>query len=252
MSGIPKIIHQLWKTETIPQQWQAASHSFRRYHPGWEYRLWTDEKMEIHVRDRHPGLYETFMGFDLNIMRADVFRYILMYDFGGMYCDLDYEFVRPYDYGSEELVLALEYDKSFGDMENQLANFVFASGPQHKLWRDILEDLRLNPPVISNSLDVCVATGPKLVTRVFYSDEDGHQGAKLTSQPTFSPRRVHGPYERKHYINSGVTYGFHHGWGSWRDRWNLGYIKLRLSKMLGLGPGPNEQGRPDDVPPLGR
>jgi mannosyltransferase OCH1-like enzyme len=242
MSGIPKIIHQLWKTDQVPRRWEEAVRSVRRFHPDWEYRLWTDEKMEVHVRNRHPDLYDTFMGFKLNIMRADVFRYILMHDFGGMYCDLDYEFVRPFNYEGEELVLALEYDKAYGDEENQVANFVFASVPQHKLWQDILKDIKLRPPVISGSLDVCIATGPQLVTRIFYSDENGHSGAKLTHQPVFSPRRVHGPYERKFYINSGVTYGFHHGWGSWRDRWNLGYLMLRLAKTLGLGPGPNEQG----------
>ena len=247
MSGIPKIIHQLWKTDQIPRRWVKAVRSVRRCHPGWEYRLWTDEKMEVHVRDHHPEIYETYMGFDLNIMRADIFRYILMYDFGGMYCDLDYEFVRPFDYENEELVLSLEYDKAYGDGENQLANFVFASVPQHKLWQEILENIRLFPPVISGNLDVCVATGPKLVTRCFYSDENGHPRAKLTHQPVLSPRRVHGPYERKFYINSGVTYGFHHGWGSWRGRWNFGYLKLRLTKILRLGLGPNEQRKSDDV-----
>tara|TARA_B100000029_G_scaffold287942_1_gene281739 strand:- start:3148 stop:3906 length:759 start_codon:yes stop_codon:yes gene_type:complete len=249
---IPKIIHQLWKTDIIPGRWQAAVNAVKRYHPGWEYRLWTDEMMEAHVRDFHPELFSSFMGFDLPIMRADVFRYMLMHDLGGMYCDLDYEFLRPFDYADSELVLSLEYDKSYGDGEDQIANFVFASVPKHKLWQDILEDLRLKPPVIGGSLDVCVATGPKLVTRVYFSAEKNYSGVNLTHQPVFSPRRVHGPRERKHYINSGVTYGFHHGWGSWRDRWNLEYIKLRLSKILGLGPGPNEQGRPDDVAPLGR
>ena len=118
MTVIPKIIHQLWKTDIIPGRWQAAVNAVKRYHPGWEYRLWTDEMMEAHVRDFHPELFSSFMGFDLPIMRADVFRYMLMHDLGGMYCDLDYEFLRPFDYADSELVLSLEYDKSYGDGED--------------------------------------------------------------------------------------------------------------------------------------
>ena len=251
MSGIPKVIHQLWKTDQIPRRWEEAARSVRRYHRGWEYRLWTDEKMGAHVRDRHPELYSTFTALNLNIMRADVFRYILMYDFGGMYCDLDYEFVRPFDYGDAELVLSLEYDKAYGDEENQLANYVFASVPQHKLWQDIMEDVRLNPPVATAISDVCVVTGPKLVTRIFFRNRDEYSGVKLTHQPVLSPMRVHGRRERKFYINSGVTYGFHHGWGSWRDRWDLSCLKRRICKRLGLMSA-DEQSRPNDVTPQRR
>lgn len=248
MTAIPKIIHQLWKTDRIPPRWEEAVRTVRRYHRGWDYRLWTDEKMEAYVRNSHPALYPIFLAFDLNIMRADVFRYVLMHDFGGMYCDLDYEFVRPFDYGDAELVLSLEYDKAYGDEEDQIANYVFASVPRHQLWRDILEDIRLSPPVAAELPDVCVATGPKLVTRLFQTNRAGYSGVRVTHQPVLSPRRVHGRRERKIYINSGVTYGFHHGWGSWRDRWNLAWLKRRAGKWLRLVPD-DEQVRRDDVAP---
>ena len=44
---IPRIIHQTWKTETIPPQWEAAQRSWRDAHPGWEYRLWTDDDLDV-------------------------------------------------------------------------------------------------------------------------------------------------------------------------------------------------------------
>ena len=45
---------------------------------------------------------------------------------------------------------------------------------------------------------------------------------------------MHGRRERKHYVNSGITYGFHYGWGSWRERLNLPWLKRRLTKLLRL------------------
>ena len=52
----------------------------------------------------------------------------------------------------------------------------------------------------------------------------------------FSPRRIHGRRERKFYVNSGITHGFHHGWGSWRDRLSFAYLKEKVAKRFGRKP----------------
>ena len=235
---IPKIIHQLWKNEDVPVRWRDTVASVRRYHKGWEYRLWTDEAMDKHVRDNHPEFYRAFMAMNRHIMRVDVFRYVLMNDFGGLYCDLDYEFVRPFDYRDSNVWLSLEYDEAYGDEVNQLANCIFASVPGHALWRDIVATVQTNPPFTPTQSDVCMATGPRLVTRTYYRNPERYPDVRLTPKPVFSPRRVHGRYERKFYINSGITYGFHYGWGSWRERWNLPYVRQKIAKLFGYRPMP--------------
>ena len=227
---IPKIIHQLWKDEHIPRRWQAANNSVKTYHPGWEYRLWTDSMIDSYVQRKHRDFYPSFSGMTRDIMRADVFRYLLMRDIGGLYCDLDYEFLRPFDYGDAEVVLSMEYEKQYGDRLDQVANFIFASVPGHALWNDVLDDLRTNPPEARSQYDVCNATGPGLVSRVFFQNRDKYDGIRVVGSPVLSPRRVHGRYERKHYLNTGITYGFHHGWGSWRDRFTASYLKRKLRK----------------------
>ena len=162
--SIPRIIHQLWKNDEIPSRWRDAAGSVRRYHKGWEYRLWTDELMDRHVRVNHPEFYKVFSGLNRHIMRVDVFRYMLMNDFGGLYCDLDYEFVRPFDYSNADVVLSLEYDEAYGDDVNQIANYVFASVPGHDLWKDLIASIQTDPPFTASPLDVCIATGPWFVT----------------------------------------------------------------------------------------
>ena len=214
----------------MPARWRAAAASVRRYHKGFEYRLWTDAAMDEHVRTRHPEFYRAFARFPKHIMRVDAFRYVLMQDFGGVYCDLDYEFVRPYPYEGAEVVLSLEYDEVYGDDSNQVANYFFASAPGHPLWSDLLASLVAFPPYENPETDPCHVTGPAFVTDVFYRKR--YEGIRLTAKPVFSPRRVHGRRERKFYVNSGITYGFHHGWGSWRERWNQAWLARRLKKLL--------------------
>jgi hypothetical protein len=229
---IPKIVHQLWKTQRIPARWREAAKSVRRYHKGWEYRLWTDADIDAHVRTRHPAFYPFFLSLPRHIMRVDVFRYLLMQDYGGLYCDLDYEFVRPFAYGDAGVVLSLEYDEDYGDDINQIANYVFASTTGHDLWRDVLASIEANPPA-DPATDVCIATGPWAVTRTYYADPSRYSGVRLLPKPVLSPRRIHGLRERKLFVNSGITHGFHHGWGSWKQRLSAAYIKRKLGRRFG-------------------
>lgn len=197
---------------------RAAIASVQRFHKGWEYRLWTDALIDDYMRTKHPRFYPLFAGMNRHIMRIDVFRYVLMHDIGGLYCDLDYEFVRPYEYRDASIVLSLEFDVAFGDPQDHVANYFFASEAGHPLWRDVLDDLQQNPPHAVQSTDVCLVTGPWYLTGVFLKNRNRYDGVRLTSKPAFSPRRVHGRSERKFYVNSGITYGFHHAGGSRRCR----------------------------------
>jgi len=177
--SIPKIIHQCWKTSTIPKRWRPMVASVKKYHPGWEYKLWTDDSMEQHVKKYHPELYPVYMAMELNIMRADVFRYVIMHDQGGMYCDLDYEFIRPYDYSRTDLVLPVEFDPKYGDMTTEYANYIFASIPKYPMWDDVLKDLINNPPVLRKEGDVVQLTGPGFLTRIFLENQHKYQNYRI-------------------------------------------------------------------------
>lgn len=36
---IPKIIHQTYKTEEIPEHWKAGQKAAKEFHPDWEYKV---------------------------------------------------------------------------------------------------------------------------------------------------------------------------------------------------------------------
>ena len=95
-----------------------------------------------------------------------------------------------------------------------------------------LDEVQSNPPVSETFADIPLITGPGLVSRVFFENQHRYEGVVLTPQPTFSPRRLHGSSERKIYLNSGVTYGFHHGWGTWKERGSWAYIRPKIKSQL--------------------
>ena len=72
---IPKIIHQTWKDENIPQEWQNAQESCRALHPDYEYKLWTDASSREFIAKEHPNLLKTWDSYPYVIQRADIIRF---------------------------------------------------------------------------------------------------------------------------------------------------------------------------------
>jgi mannosyltransferase OCH1-like enzyme len=94
---IPRIIHQTWKTENIPDKWKSVSQSCRSLMPDYDYKLWTDESSRDFISDHYPWFLDTFDNYPYNIQRADAIRYFVLHYYGGIYIDLDIGCLRPAD-----------------------------------------------------------------------------------------------------------------------------------------------------------
>ncbi len=71
---MPRIIHQTWKTEVIPEKWVAARQSCMDMHPGYEFRLWTDDSAREVLAKEMPQLLPTYDSYIYSIERADAIR----------------------------------------------------------------------------------------------------------------------------------------------------------------------------------
>ena len=212
-------------------RWRRPIASVRRFHPGWQRITWTDEIADAYVAVFWPQLIGIFRGFPRGIMRADVIRYVAMHDIGGLYCDLDYEFVRSFDYGRFVTVLSLEFDRSEGDQRDSVAGHVFASAPFHPFWRDVLDDVQTSPPQLGEGGSVVTTTGPGLLSRVYFANAEKYHGLWLSPRSVFSPNRIRGHRQMADLLANPISVGFHHACGSWKRRWSLEYWRHRLRKV---------------------
>ena len=96
-AAFPRVIHQSWKTESLPPDFRNWSLSWRRLHPSYEYRLWTDRDNHQLIADHYPWFLPVYEELDHKIKRADVVRFFYLYHFGGVYADLDFLALRPFD-----------------------------------------------------------------------------------------------------------------------------------------------------------
>jgi len=231
LTQIPKILHQTWRTPFIPQKWQKYSQGAQNIYRDWKYILWDDTKMIRFVKEKFPDFYPVWLAFPKMIMKVDTFRYLLMYEIGGMYFDLDYEMLKPYDFSNKQVVLPKERSFSYGDNTDDIGNCIFASIPKHIFWKDVIDALMDKPPQVCSYIDVGGATGPAFLTKIYKADTKRYADIITPERINFHPLPPHNKKDYQLLINSDV-YGIHHGWGSWKERLTLVYLKKKIQKVM--------------------
>jgi len=84
--GLPKILHRIWVgPDPMPASAMAHAESWKRLHPDWEMMLWTDANL--------PQIQNKFIydGTGILAQKADILRYELLLQFGGIYADVDFD-----------------------------------------------------------------------------------------------------------------------------------------------------------------
>ncbi len=89
---IPKIIHQVWLDGPLPQNYYATVQSWIKYHPEWEYHLWTKEEIRYLYLQNQPLFEEASAESQVEIL-----RYEILYQFGGLFVDVDVECIKAFD-----------------------------------------------------------------------------------------------------------------------------------------------------------
>lgn len=137
---IPQIIHQSWKDKNIAQGFKPWQDSWKKNHPSWEYRLWTDEDNRKLVLDHYPWFLDTYDALPQPVMKADSVRYLYMHHLGGVYADLDFESIRNLDdvLSGRQVVLALMTDE---DWDQKVPNAWLASTKGHPFWMFCMQQI---------------------------------------------------------------------------------------------------------------
>lgn len=98
MHDFPKKIHQILFGETEKYaQFKSNTRDLKLLNPEYQHTLWDEESAESLMKEKY-GQYINFYSKLSVLEKTDFFRYILMYEHGGIYFDLDMEFHRPLNY----------------------------------------------------------------------------------------------------------------------------------------------------------
>lgn len=86
---IPNIIHQTWKTKDLNKTLAHYSNSWRKENPTATHILYSDDDCNQFVLTTFPQYHKTYSCLRHGAERADLFRYLIILHFGGVYADID-------------------------------------------------------------------------------------------------------------------------------------------------------------------
>ncbi len=136
---IPKIIHQIWLGSPVPEAFVDLQQSWIEHHLGrdWLYKLWTDEdvaQMQLYNQ-------EFYDASDNYGVKSDILRWEVLYTYGGVYVDMDYECLRALDdfHYTYDFYTALQ---PLDTLFVQLGAALFGSRPRHPILQHCIETIK--------------------------------------------------------------------------------------------------------------
>ncbi|MDF2614693.1 MAG: hypothetical protein K0S71_2479 [Clostridia bacterium] len=195
---IPKVFHRIWiGSKPMPQEFIEYGETWKKHHPDWEMKLWTDENMIVL---QNQDAYNNALHF---AQKADLARYEILYRFGGVYIDCDFECVRSI----EELLKGIE---AFAASEDGCTISIGIMGcvPQNEIFKVIIENVPAWMKAFS-MLPISGQTGPWFVTNLLR----GNKKLKIFEKEKFYPYYYTEKYKKGEVFKD--AYAIHHWAASW-------------------------------------
>jgi mannosyltransferase OCH1-like enzyme len=136
---IPKIIWQTYESEYIdlPVKAKEMSHSWELQNKGWDYKYISGEERSIFVKEYFgEEWHNIYNSYKVNVLKADLWRYMCLYIHGGLYCDLDMLCKKPIE---SWLDINSKFVVSVEPNEIGYTQSIFASEPKNIFLKDLLD-----------------------------------------------------------------------------------------------------------------
>lgn len=232
--SIPKIIHQLWIGPKPPPT--KFMDTWKNIHEplGFQYIRWTEAELQKRG-------FKTQLGHKINDMneingKADIIRWELLYEYGGIFVDADSICIEPFTH-------LIEKYKAFAGYENEhvraagwanqkysdvlapthplIATGTMAFPPKHELPRLAIEWIKNNDISIERTGKRAWRTvGPGLLTRLYFS----RKWQDITILPSYYFLPIHA--SGLEYKQHGRVFAYQE-WGSTKNNYeNMNKISL--------------------------
>lgn len=206
---IPKIIHQIWIGGPVPDVFKKYMQTWQDMHPDWQYILWTDDTIQQLLPLYNQTFFDASDGMGV---KSDLLKWEIIYRFGGLYVDVDYECLQPLD----QLHYLYDFYTAFQPFDAffvQLGAALFAAHPGHPILKHCIETIKddwhhkgapkkSGPVHFSKSFIALAGTEKDIAFPAFYFYPLGSKQTEL---------------KRTEWINQGA-YAVHHWAKSWMPK----------------------------------
>ncbi|MGE0009494.1 MAG: glycosyltransferase family 32 protein [Candidatus Babeliales bacterium] len=223
---IPKVIHQIWLGSRPPEELKKLQKTWIDLHPDWDFKVWTEADLEAFDLINK----ESFKNAVNYGEKANIWRYEILYRFGGLYVDVDFECLKPFDLlhhwcdfytGIHELKWISGHEK--GD-KLTCCNALIGSRPGHPILKALIDTMKdyvhEKDQFHRNGVFYFGDTVKKLLTSC-----DGVNVIFPQNYFYAWGKKNDGPYK---WVQQ-ETMAIHHFSGLWKKPMKKGHKKLRVS-----------------------
>ena len=187
---IAKIIHQIWFNFKNTENGNKIPYKYKKYqkklidsNKDYKYILWDEKSATELIKEKYKWCYERFKSFKYQVKKVDYFKYILMYEYGGIYLDMDIKSIKSINLekinkSKKKVILCKCQKVLIIDMFCKIQNCVLMGEKKNIFWLFLLKNInnweRTYISYINSVLDVLVHTGPVILTNTYekYNKKD--------------------------------------------------------------------------------
>jgi len=160
---VPKIIHNIWLQgyENLSTTIKIQHNDIKQLNPGWEFIVWDNNMIEKLLK-KYPKVYKMYKnvaiyGSNINNTKSDIARYIIMKEYGGLYCDIEYNCNNSFntlfnDYNKDlnkNMIYVtsgeagiLDYVNPF--QKNKYSSSFMAMNKENPIWENVINKMLLS------------------------------------------------------------------------------------------------------------
>jgi mannosyltransferase OCH1-like enzyme len=222
---IPRTIHQIWLGSNVPKKYDQWRKSWKLLNPGFEYILWDENKiLKTGLINEKQFIKSKSFG-----VKSDIARYEILYKFGGIYVDTDFEALKPIDrkFLSRSFIAGQLYD-----YKPQINNALIMSEPKCNLLKEVIENIPDYTKEMTG-VEVLNYSGANYLSKIIFKNRNLADIVILPSQyfypwPNFMSETKNSPYSWE----TETTIAIHHWEASWMKKSFLLRLYNKIKKIL--------------------
>lgn len=181
----------------MPKEFVEYGETWLKHHPDWEMKLWTDENM---INLKNQKAYDNASQL---AQKADIARYEILYQFGGVYIDCDFECVK----NIEPLLKGINAFAASED-DYHISIGIMGAIPESRFFKLLVDNIERWMD-FKRAEAICVQTGPGFATALLRNDKD----FKVFEKEKFYPYYFTEKYRKGEFFEG--AYAIHHWAASW-------------------------------------
>lgn len=155
--GIPRLIHQTYSSTNLPDELSENVKNIKLMNPNWSHYLYSDHDINKFILEHYDRkMLERYQRIDnlYGAARADFFRYLVIYEFGGVYLDIKSSATKPFDQiiMPQDRFLLSQWDNAQWGVHPELSEIEggefqqwhIIAAPNHPFLREVIKDVCRN------------------------------------------------------------------------------------------------------------